>query len=149
MTNATEDGTLAWTMAAGADRPTLHPGFDMEQYARESDRRMRTADSPSGLQRVDEDTMHVEAREDVDDEDTAHVYWACLGGAGSIPALVRPIGDLVGMPRAPAEGLVMSYLDGKRTVGQVIEASGLPTLVALSVLHGLLERGVISVREGA
>jgi hypothetical protein len=125
-----------------ADRPTLAPGFDMEAYARESDERIRSADAASGIVEAATEAL-VQVNELVDDADAEEIYWAFLGGPDRVPLLAQPLDELLALPRRGADGFVVSYVDGRRTVRAVVEASGLPKLVALVALCELLERGVL------
>jgi hypothetical protein len=124
------------------DRPTLAPTFDMEAYARESDERIRSAGAQSGIVPAAADAF-VEASELVDDAEAAEVYWACLGGGDRVLVLAQPLNELLALPRRGIDGFVVSYVDGQRTARELVEASGLPTLVALVGLCELLERGVV------
>lgn len=138
-------------MGNDADRPTVFPAFDMEEYARESDQRIRAArpvqDSSGSVSRVQAREELVETSTDVEDADAEQVYWACLGGPDHVPVLVRPHDEMLTVRRSGAESFVVSYVDGRRTVAAVIEASGLPVLAALDALQELLERGVIALRD--
>jgi hypothetical protein len=131
-------------MAAEDDRPTLYPAFDVETYARESDKRIRSAAAASNADAALGEGL-VEAS-DASDDDAEQIYWACLGGRDRVPVLTRPLDELLSVPRTAAEGLVLSFLDGRRTIAAVIEASGLPTPVALLGLYDLLDRDVIALR---
>jgi len=127
---------------ATPDRPTLSPSFDMEAYARESDERIRSAGAASGVVEAATDGL-VEVSEHVDDAEAEEVYWACLGSPDRVPVLATPLDELLALPRRGVEGLVVSYVDGKRTMREVIDACGLPHLVALVGLCELLETGVL------
>jgi hypothetical protein len=133
-------------MPSSEERPTLHPKFDMEEYARESDQRVRSADPASGIQPAEREAV-VEASEDVDDEDAERIYWACLGDAARVPVLVQRHDELVTHPRTALESFVISYVDGQRTIAEVIEASGLPSLAGLTALYDLLGRELIALRD--
>jgi hypothetical protein len=149
LTGACDEREKSWedegAMAGTGERPTLHPAFDMEEYARESDERIRSAGPSSGA--VSTAEVLVEASDEIGDEEQEQVYWACVGGGDRVPLLVQPLDQLLVVPRSPVESFVLSYLDGRRSVADVIEASGLPTLVGLIAVHDLLERGLITLQD--
>jgi hypothetical protein len=132
------------------DRATIHPSFDVEEYARESDARVLAEDAAKGsISQVVAREALVHARADVGDEELEEVYWACLGGPDHVPVLARPRDELLTLPRTSAAGFVISYIDGLRTIAAVIAASQLPELAALDALYELVERGAVELRRQA
>ena len=125
------------------DRPTLYPDFDVAQYARESDEKIRRA-SPAAP--VDE-PPRIESDDRLSDEDLEEVYRARIGDEGQTVACERPPEELLHVPRGSVAGFVLSLVDGRRSVGALLRACELPRLDALSALCELLDTGVIVLRE--
>lgn len=120
------------------DRTTLAPGFDMEQYARESDERLRAssaADPAPDLQTVDE----------LSEEDSEQIYRARIGDGGQVVLLARPPEEILHLRRGVADGFVLSLVDGRRTVDDLLRDCDLPARVALATLFELIETGVLTL----
>ncbi|HEX8794420.1 MAG TPA: hypothetical protein VF765_25925 [Polyangiaceae bacterium] len=121
------------------DRPTLAPGFDMEQYARESDARLRAQPAHDGA-------PEVQAAENLDDADAEQIYRARIGDMRQVVVLARKPEDLLHLRHGVADGFVLSAVDGRRSVEDLLRDCGLPPLAALSTLFELLETGVLALR---
>ena len=130
-------------------RATLYPTFDMEQYARDSDESIRNADAAplSAMTAEPHGGPSLEVNEEVSDQEAAQVYWARLGASDQVVVLTQPLEELMQAPRAPMDGFILWRVDGRRTVGAVVELSELPVVEALLALCDLLERGVIALRS--
>jgi hypothetical protein len=124
------------------DRPTLTPGFDMEQYARESDARLQSAP-------VSEGAPELEAAEDPSDRDAEQIYRARIGDGRQIVALACSPEEVMRLRRGVVDGFVLSLVDGQRSVDDLLHDCELPPLSALSTLFELLETGVLKLRPAA
>lgn len=125
-------------------RQTVPPKFDMEQFARESDARIRSAtetDPPPSSE-----AAPVVDVEPVTDGDAASVYWARIGDADQVVVCLLSSEDVLRVSRAAGEGFILSLVDGERSVRAILRACALPPLSALSALCGLLEAGVLATR---
>jgi hypothetical protein len=131
--------------------PTPIPSFNMEQFARQSDKDMRIAEEEPTRPRGMESDVHdvalaapaLEIDEAVTDEETEEVCWARIGEKTQVPVLSRPIDELLWEERAPGEAMVLSSVDGRSNVRTIVETCGLPPLVALQLLCELLDSGVL------
>ncbi len=126
-------------------RTTVPPKFDMEQYARESDERIRSADAPADSP-TSEGSPSIVAREELSDADAESVYGARIGDPGQVVVCTRSAEELLRMARNAGEGFVLALVDGKRTVGEILRACELPRLAALAALCDLLESGIVAVK---
>lgn len=121
------------------DRPTLAPAFDMEKYARESDARIRAQPAHDG-------GPELQTAENPADADAEEIYRARIGDMQQVVVLSRPAEDLLHLRHGVADGFVLSTVDGRRTVEELLRDCGLPPLAALSTLFELLETGVLALR---
>jgi hypothetical protein len=133
--------------------PTPLPSFDMEKYARESDKDMRIAEEaptrPRGSERslLIETAPTVEVEDSLSDDEAQLVFWARIGDDAQVPVLTRPIEDLLAEARAAGEALVLSAIDGQSSVRSIVDRCGLPTLPALQAICDLLESRVITLTK--
>jgi len=124
------------------DRPTLSPGFDVEQFARESDEKIRRANAVA----APAEAPRVESDDRLSDEDLEEVYRARIGDEGQRVVCVRTPEELLHVARGSVEGFVLSRVDGRRSVGALLGACELPRLDALSALCELLDAGIVELR---
>lgn len=126
---------------SSADRPTLVPTFDVPQLAKDSDRWTRDSGVRPAV-RADasalDGSVHVRA---------ADVYWSRLGGRRAVPILLLPLEQVPPEQRARCEGFLLCRVDGKTTLADIIESSGLPELTALCLACDLFDACVIALTE--
>jgi hypothetical protein len=128
--------------AAPDERPTLIPSFDVPKLARDSDRWDHAPQSESG----ERPALAIDAAEGGSVyARAADVYWSQLGGPDAVPVLLVPLRDVRPDQRGRCEGFLLCRIDGKSTVAEIIEQSGLPELTALSLACDLLSSGIIAV----
>ncbi len=124
-----------------SDRTTLAPGFDMEQYARESDERLRASSliDPAPDLHADE----------VSDADAEQVYRARIGDGRQVVTLARSPEEILHLRHGVADGFVLSLVDGRRTVDDLLRDCELPATAALATLFELIETGILTLRRVA
>src|SRR5579884_2640073 len=107
------------------DRPTIHPPFDVEKFARQSDMKLRVAEKATSMTTAPppDDAPVVDALEEMSDADAEEVYRAQLGGDDQVVVRTGRAGDRPASSRRPEEQAVLALVDGKRTVAEVVQAS--------------------------
>lgn len=155
------------------ERPTPVPEFDPEAFARDSEIRQRSAAALEGesplnqarrlhrsgdheqalflLTRVLELTpLHAEAT-GLSLECRAALERECLAAVGSestVLSVAITTDELKRFALDHVSGFLLSLTDGSLTVEAILDASGLPRLLALRHLRNLLDRGIVSVASG-
>ena len=153
---------------ADGDRPTVVPDYDPEAFARDSEVKQRAALPVTGESTIDEarrllqqgapeEALFLVARllehSPFHSEATALLKECrdalereCLSAIGSPSAILvvalRP-DELRGFALDSASGFLLSLLDGATTVETLVDLSGLPRLLALRHLRGLVARGLV------
>lgn len=122
------------------ERTTLAPGFDMEQYARESDERLRAASDADGG--PDVDTL-----DSLSEGDAEQIYRARIGDGRQVVLFARPPEEILHLPHAVADAFVLSLVDGRRTVDELLRECELPAPAALATLFELIETGVLKLQD--
>jgi hypothetical protein len=120
------------------DRPTLAPGFDMEQYARESDARLQSAAAAEG-------GPELQAAEEPSDRDAEQIYRARIGDGYQVVGMACSPEEILRLRRGVVDGFILSLVDGRRSVDELLYDCELPPLTALSTLFELLETGVLKL----
>jgi hypothetical protein len=159
--------------APDEDRPTLVPEFDPDAFARDSEVRQRSAAAPEGASSIDQarrlhrdgdheqalflltqllelEPLHPEATT-LSHECRAALERECLAGVGSestVLTVAITTDELKSFALDHVSGFLLSLTDGSLTVGAILDASGLPRLLALRHLRNLLDRGILSVASG-
>jgi len=150
-------------------RATVLPSFDPETFARDSELRLR-AKLPAGdptieearrlLEEADPEQalfllarllkqmpLHSEANA-LSNECRAALERDCLSAIGSLAAIpvvaVSPI-ELKGFGLDHVSGFLLSLMDGVTDVEMLLDICGLPRLLALRHLSGLVARGIVDV----
>ena len=155
--------------ASGGDRATVVPEFDADAFARDSELRLRvvpevgsepTIDRARDLHRAGDhekalflltrllelaplhpegSTLAAECRASLERE--------CLAAIGSESAILRAAVTPQELKRFKVDNVsafLFSQLDGATDVETLLDISGLPRLLALRHLRGMLERGLVS-----
>lgn len=155
----------------GAERPTLVPEFDVNEFARASDSKIRAPDSgprrtvsriraliqqgsyEEALQVADAMLaivpLHKEARA-LAAECTAAMEIAFLRKLGPIsacPALAISPRDLKEKELDNVSAFLLSQLDGRTSIETLLDVCGLPRWIALRLLCDLEARGVIAIER--
>jgi hypothetical protein len=157
------------------DRPTVIPEFDPAAFARDSELRQRpalpsTGEPATGESTIDEARrllqggdaeqalfllarllelapLHSEASA-LSTECRAVLERECLSSVGSASAiLIVVVGteELKGLGLDNVSGFLLSHMDGLTDVETLLDLSGLPRLLALRHLRGLVARGIVAV----
>src|SRR5579864_821922 len=106
--------------------PTPLPTFDMEQYARESDKGLLIAEEaptrPRGgqISCVVDAAPAVEVDESLSDEDAEVVCWAQLGDESRVPVLAKSLEALLGESPASGDFAIFWAIDGTSGVAEVV-----------------------------
>jgi hypothetical protein len=156
--------------AAPDDRPTLVPEFDPGAFARDSETRQRSATAWEGESALDQarrfhrdgdyeqalflstrlleiSPLHAAATS-LSLECRAALERECLAAIGSESTLLTvaiATDELKRFALDHVSGFLLSLTDGSLTVEAILDASGLPRLLALRHLRNMLERGIVSV----
>jgi hypothetical protein len=150
------------------ERPTVIPSYSPEAFARDSETRQRTVPGEATIEEarrlhaegkhedalfslaklLDAAPFHSEAttlaeacREGLEHD--------CLAELGSMSALFVPAmspNELKQVGLDSVSAFLISLLDGNTDVENVLDMCGLPRLLALRHLRGLLRRGAITAR---
>ncbi len=70
---------------------------------------------------------------------------ASVGGAGAVLEVRSTSAEQQSMPLSPAQGFLLSFIDGYATVDEIADASGLARLEALRGLARLVETGAVCI----
>jgi hypothetical protein len=130
--------------AAVHDRPTLVPKFDPDAFARDSEVRQRSATALEGELPIAEATsLSFERRAALERE-----CLAALGSESTVLTVALTTDELKRFALDHVSGFLLSLTDGSLTVEAILDACGLPRLLALRHLRNLLDRGIVSVASG-
>jgi hypothetical protein len=122
------------------DRVTLVPGFDVAQFARDSQQAPRApAQSGTRLRAVIVEHS-TEAR-------VADIYWARIGAPSRVPRRTEPDSLLSPACREHCAGFILCRVDGATTLDEILSTCGLPEITALCVICELLDAGLIDLGE--
>ena len=158
--------------AAHKELPTLVPGFEASDFARESEvqrhaasekaeptieqaRRLHAAgDHERALfllaRLLELEPLHSEV-EELLAECRVALERDCLAAIGSETAVLVPgvsTEDLKSFALDSVSGFLVSLIDGTATAGDLLDVAGLPRLLALRHLRNLMDRGIICVGSG-
>jgi hypothetical protein len=133
-------GKLLETEAPRSARPTVPPPFDPEEFARESESKMRMA-KPAPEPNVMDSQVRLATS-----ASTEQKYWRALGDPERVPLIKMRPNELRSLPLDPMAGFILSQIDGVSTVEMILDVSGMPKEKTLSILCDLVKRGVIDVR---
>jgi hypothetical protein len=134
-----------------SERPTLAPGFDVEQFARDSDQRL-TSVAPAPVSR------EVFTEEEPETTPSAtrlatRPRWgpvltneAWARSMEGLPAVVMTYDELKRLPLDHRAGFVMSLMDGSLDLDTVIDLCGMDRDEALGIIRNLFESCVVEFR---
>lgn len=74
------------------------------------------------------------------------MYTARLGSIDQVPRLAIPTAELQWLSLDHRAGFLLSCVDGRSTVEEILDVSGMPKLDALRILYTLLQQQIIDVR---
>ncbi len=127
--------------AAVHDRPTLIPKFDPDAFARDSEVRQRSTELAP--QHEEATSLSLESRAALERE-----CLAAVGSESTVLTVAVTTDELKRFALDHVSGFLLSLADGSLTVEAIVDASGLPRLLALRHLRNLLDRGIVSVASG-
>ena len=159
-----------WSRKPSGERETVVPDFDPEAFARDSELRQRTVPEIGSEPTIDRARrfhaegdheralflltqllhlapLHPEASA-LASECRVALERGCLESVGSGAAFLVPAVDLEELKRFTLDnvsGFLLSQLDGDTDVETLLDVSGLPRLLSLRHLRGLVERGIVVV----
>jgi hypothetical protein len=150
------------------DRPTLLPPFDADAFARDSELRLKAALPVTGETTTDyarrllqegraEDALFLVARvleatpldseaRRLSDECGAALErdcWSVIGSSSAILGVAVSPDELRSFGLDHVSGFLLSRMDGVTDVETLLDISGLPRLLALRHLRGLVARGIV------
>ncbi|HEY3818717.1 MAG TPA: hypothetical protein VGL81_16215 [Polyangiaceae bacterium] len=136
-------------MSPKSDRPTMPPAFDVEQFAKESDRRIAVGKQASEDLAPDSSrdttTSHIrlltrpEIRAAMTDESWARTMTG-------VPVVVMGVEDLKRLPLDHRAGFLLSMMDGATDLETLAEIAGMPRDEVVHLLRDLVESGVVNFR---
>ena len=153
-----------------SDRPTVVPEFDPEAFARDSEVRQRASIPASGEPTIVEarrflqegnpeqalfllarllevSPFHAEASA-LSNECRVALERECLAALGSPRAILIVAvssDELKGFALDHVSGFLLSLMDGNTDVETLLDIGGLPRLLALRHLRGLVARGIVEI----
>jgi hypothetical protein len=138
-------------MSPKSDRPTVPPAFDVESFARESDRRMAVSrpTQPDLGNAVTEppvpETSEIRllTRPEMGAAVTDEAWARTMSGA---PVVVMPVDLLKRLPLDHRAGFLLSLMDGAVDLETMVEIAGMPRDEVLRLVRDLFESGVVDFR---
>ena len=142
-------------MSRKSDRPTVPPAFDVETFARESDRRIGV------VKRVDPDPepWAQPAGPAAAEPPTSEIRLATRPEMGAIvtddawarkmtgvPVVVMPVERLKRLPLDHRAGFLLSLMDGAIDLDTMVEIAGMDRSEVLRLVRDLFESGVVDFR---
>jgi hypothetical protein len=77
----------------------------------------------------------------------SQMYTARLGPSSGIPRLAIPPAELQWLSLDHRTGFLLSCVDGRSTIEEILDVSGMPALDALRILYTLLQQQIIHIAE--
>lgn len=127
-------------MGVPSNRPTAPPSFNVQQFARDSDRRI-AVDGP-GLQEPEvlESHRRLSARPALEAPATDEAWSRQVRGA---LVVATPAEILCRLPLDHRAGFLLSQMDGATDLETLISIGPLPRADALRIVRELVEHGVV------
>jgi hypothetical protein len=143
-----------------SERPTVPPSFDVAQYAKDSEARMRRA-TPSAARRSQpaleldleegfeaaapkaQSEVRLATRPNLAATPTDEAWARSMAGA---PYVAVSGAELMRLPLGHRAGFLLSRMDGKSDLETIIAVSAMPRDEALRLARDLYESGVIAFR---
>jgi hypothetical protein len=135
-------------MPRGSKRPTMAPTFDLHEYAKESDARIRNAppkrpaEDPTLADKPVSETR-LATRPQMGATLTDEAWARKMVGA---PIIMMSSNQLRRLPLDHHAGFLISLMDGTLDLDTVMELSAMPRAAALRVVRDLFESGVVEFR---
>jgi DNA-nicking Smr family endonuclease len=117
----------------GKERPTVAPPFDPQEYARESESRLRAALESKTVRRAAPSASPAASPSPSPRRD-------------AVPILAVPLAELTTRALDHRRGFMVSLVDGTSTVETLLDLSGMPEREAMELLGELLAQGVLAIR---
>jgi len=133
-------------MAHKSDRPTVPPAFDVESFARESDRRIAVArpakpDPEAAVPETSE--IRLLTRPEMRATTTDDAWARSMSG---VPVVVMPVDLLKRLPLDHKGGFLLSLMDGAVDLDTMVEIAGMRREEVLRLVRDLYESGVVDFR---
>jgi len=135
-------------MGASSDRPTLHPSFDVEQYARESDSRVAASaavlpDAEEPAPDTPQSEVRLAARPSTPPALTDEEWAQAAEGA---PVVVMAPDLLRRLPLDHRAGFLLAQMDGMTDLETLVAIGPMPREEALRIVRDLFECGVVDFK---
>jgi hypothetical protein len=130
-------------MGVKSDRPTIPPSFNVEKFARDSERRMSAAAGAATPPSEVMSEMRLVTRPSMDavtDDAWARAMTGTLHVRIDGEALKR-------LPIDNRAGFLLSLMDGTLDLETVVEVSGMPRDEVLRIVRDLYDSGIIDVHR--
>jgi hypothetical protein len=134
------------------DRPTVPPAFDVEKYAKDSDKRLATAaraleedelPPESGARNTPTSEVRLATRPTMR---AALTNEAWARGMKGVPVLAMSPDQIMRLPLDHRAGFLLSQMDGSVDIEMLLAIAGMPTDEALAMLRDFYESGIITFR---
>ncbi len=154
-----------------SDRPTVPPSFDLDEFARDSEVRLRSVQPATGETTTDEARRLLEQGEPemalfllarllqlapMNADASAlsqkcsvaleQQCWSVIGPHSTILVVAVSPGELKGFALDNVSGFLLALIDGRTNVETLLDLCGLPRLTALRHLRDLVTRGIVQIR---
>jgi hypothetical protein len=136
-------------MRTRSERPTTPPAFDVVQYAKDSDARVRTVrpitcdEATAASETTPQSETRIATRPSMGATTTDESWARSMTGA---PLVVMLPDQLRRLPLDHRAGFLLSLMDGTIDLATVIEVAPMPQGDALRVVRDLYDAGVIEFR---
>jgi len=138
------------------ERPTVPPTFDVEQYAKDSDERIRTAPLGADVGEDAIDPAAIVVPSSSPQSETRIVTRPKTGAAitdeawarkaTGAPTIVLSSESLCRLPLDQRAGFLLSLMDGTMDLETIVEISTMPREEVLRIVRDLFESGVVAFR---
>jgi hypothetical protein len=155
------------------DRPTLLPAFDADAFARDSELRLQAAQRVATEETTTDEARRLlqegkpeealfllarlleqvpldpEARKLSDECSIAleRECWSVIGSRATILSVAVSPDELKSFALDHVSGFLLSMIDGLTDIDTLLDLSGLPHLLALRHLRGIVARGIVAERR--
>jgi hypothetical protein len=71
------------------------------------------------------------------------MYVAKLGALDQVPVVAVPVEQLRWLTLDHRAGFLLSHIDGVSSLEEILDVSGMPRIVAMKIIHDLMQQKVI------
>ena len=131
-------------MAVPSDRPTIPPSFNVEKFAKDSDRRISAATRANTPPPEPASEVRLMTRPRIDPV-TDEAWGRAISVRGALHVRLETEA-LMRLPLDHRAGFLLSLMDGTLDLETVVEVSGMPRDEVLHTVRDLFDSGVVDVR---